>query len=76
MDKLKALGGVAGLATAIGSHAHSGLDPSQATVDEHARVFGYNRYKEVPSKNFFALCLDNLRDPVILLLIAAALVRR
>jgi hypothetical protein len=79
MAKLRELGGVAGIAKAIGTHQHTGLDPtakagSPASVDEHARVFGPNKYKEVPSKNFFALCFENLKDPIILLLIAAALV--
>jgi magnesium-transporting ATPase (P-type) len=45
-------------------------------VQEHSRVFGANKYKEVASKNFFALCWENIQDPIILLLIAAALVRR
>lgn len=80
MEKLREMGGVAGLAQAIGTHHHTGLDPSAkagspGSVEEHSRVFGPNRYKEVPSKNFFALCYENLQDPIILLLIAAALVR-
>lgn len=80
MAKLTALGGVSGLAKAIGSHEHTGLDQgakagSPGSVEEHSRVFGPNKYKEVPSKNFFALCFENLKDPIILLLIAAALVR-
>lgn len=80
MDKLKALGGVSGVASAICSHEHNGLDPtakagSPESVQEHIRVFGPNKYKEVPSKNFFALCWENIQDPIILLLIAAALVR-
>lgn len=79
MEKLRELGGVAGLAKAISSHQHTGLDPSAkagspGSVEEHSRVFGANKYKEVPSKNFFALCWENLQDPIILLLIAAALV--
>jgi hypothetical protein len=80
MDKLNALGGAAGLAKAIGSHQHDGLDPgaqagAPASVAEHSRVFGANKYKEVPSKNFFALCWENLQDPIIVLLMAAATVR-
>ena len=80
MDKLNALGGVPGLATAICSNPHNGLDPaakggSPESVEEHSRVFGANKYREVPSKNFFALCYENMKDPIILLLVAAALVR-
>ncbi len=80
MEKLVALGGVEGLAKAISSHHHSGLDAaakpgSPESVQEHSRIYGANKYKEVPSKNFFALCWENLKDPIILLLVAAALVR-
>lgn len=80
MEKLAQLGGVSGLARAICSHEHEGLDPKAAartpgSGEEHSRVFGPNTYKQVASKNFFALCWDNIQDPIILLLIAAALVR-
>ena len=80
IEALRSLGGVVGLAKAIGSHEHDGLDPSAAagtaaSVQEHSRVYGPNRYKEVPPKSFFALCFENIQDPIILLLIAAALVR-
>ena len=80
MDKLRQYGGVSGLAKAICTHEHTGLDSATAqgsppSVQEHSRVFGANKYKEVPSKNFFALCWENIQDPIILLLIAAALVR-
>jgi hypothetical protein len=80
MDALRGLGGVTGLAAAICSHEHNGLDPAAKEGDpqslqEHARVFGPNKYKEVPSKNFFMLCFENIQDPIILLLIFAALVR-
>lgn len=72
---------MAGLARAIASHETAGLDaaaPAGApgSVAEHARVFGPNKYKAVPAKNFFALCWENIQDPIILILIAAALVRR
>ncbi|KIZ04767.1 hypothetical protein MNEG_3196 [Monoraphidium neglectum] len=79
VDTLKQFGGVSGLAKAICSHEHTGLDPearpgAPESVQEHSRVFGANKYKEVASKNFFALCWENIQDPIILLLIAAALV--
>ncbi|KAI8473287.1 MAG: plasma membrane calcium ATPase [Monoraphidium minutum] len=78
MDKMRQMGGVSGLARAIRSHEHDGLDPDATpgapeSVQEHTRVFGPNRYKEVPPKNFFALCWENIQDPIILILIVAAL---
>lgn len=79
MEKLQQLGGATGLAESLQSHAHSGLDPSvqqgPASIEEHRRVFGANTLPAIPQKNFFLLCFENVQDPIILLLIAAALVR-
>jgi hypothetical protein len=78
MSKLKELGGVAGLCTTLSTDQQHGLDPASsgdASIDEHRRVFGANTFPPVPQKNFFALCWENVQDPIILLLIAAALVR-
>jgi hypothetical protein len=80
LHNLRSLGGVSGLARAICSHERDGLDPGAAagspqSVGEHARVFGPNSFQQVPSKNFFALAWENVQDPIILLLVAAALVR-
>lgn len=79
MDKLRQLGGVSGLANTVQSHAHHGLDPSVASgptsIEEHRRVFGANTMPPMAQKNFFMLCFENIQDPIILLLIAAALVR-
>lgn len=79
-EALRGLGGAGGLADAICSHLHDGLDPvapagAPGSPAEHARVFGTNTYKQTPAKNFFALCYENIQDPIILLLIVAALVR-
>ncbi|WIA22054.1 hypothetical protein OEZ85_004399 [Tetradesmus obliquus] len=77
MSKLKELGGVTGLCKTIKTDQQHGLDPASsghASIDEHRRVFGSNTFPPVPQKNFFALCWENIQDPIILLLIAAALV--
>lgn len=78
MEKLRQLGGVTGLADTLQSHAHQGLDPGvtagPASIEEHRRVFGANTMPSMPQKNFFMLCFENIQDPIILLLIAAALV--
>lgn len=37
-------------------------------------VFGANKYKVVPPKNFFALWFGNLQDPTLIMLMVAALV--
>jgi Ca2+-transporting ATPase len=79
MEALQRLGGVTGLASKIQSDAHNGVDPAVKTgpssIEEHRRVFGANTMPAMPQKNFFMLCFENVQDPIILLLIAAALVR-
>lgn len=80
MEKLRQLGGVTGLAESLQSHAHNGLDPNvqegPASIEEHRRVYGANTMPAMAQKNFFMLCFENVQDPIILLLIAAALVSR
>lgn len=79
MGKLKELGGAAGLCSALGTDAHTGLSQAakgSESVEEHRRVYGPNTLPSTPQKNFFLLCFENVQDPIILLLIAAALVSR
>ena len=73
------VGGVEGLATALETDLRNGLDPSatgKASIESHRDVFGPNTFAEVPAKSFFALVLENIKDPIILILIFAALVRQ
>lgn len=75
--KLKELGGVSGLAAAIGANITTGLDPAaegDASIATHAATFGENKYKTQPPKSFFGLVWDNLQDPVVQLLCVAALI--
>lgn len=58
MDFLRAIGGVAGLATALQSSVESGLSADASStytgldgVAEHRRVFGANTLPAVPPKN-------------------------
>jgi hypothetical protein len=78
-ERLRRLGGVQGLAQQLQSDTQAGLSPAAAagpaSIAEHRRVYGANELPVRPTKNFFVLCAENLRDPIILLLIAAALVR-
>lgn len=39
-------------------------------------AFGANKFKQVPPKSFFLLWFGNLKDPTLIMLMAAALVRR
>jgi hypothetical protein len=77
MDLLKGFGGVSGLAKALCSDSHTGLDPKlegAASIDGHREAFGANRFKETPAKSFLVLVWENFQDPIIILLCFAALV--
>ena len=79
MEALKSLGGVSGLASALASDSHRGLDPNASgagSIDAHKEAFGANKFKETPAKSFWVLMWENLQDPIIILLCAAALVSR
>ena len=69
-----------GLCEALQCTSSRGLDPSpagssgQAGLEQRRQAFGANEFREVPTKSFFALLFENLKDPTLLLLMAAALV--
>ena len=69
-------GGLEGLCTALVSSSTDGVDPGAATPSLAVRraTFGENRFGDVPMKGFFALLFENLQDPTLILLMAAALV--
>ena len=76
--KLAEHGGVSGLATLLGSSLSEGLDPlavGHASLEGRREAFGANRFEERKGKSFFKLLLTNLRDPTLILLMAAAAVR-
>lgn len=78
MGALKELGGVQELAGFLKTDVHLGLDPGipsgLASVAKHKEYFGTNTFKEVPPKSFLSLVMENIKDPIIILLIAAATV--
>ena len=39
-------------------------------------AYGCNQFKAIPPKNFFRLWFGNLKDPTLIRLMAAAMVRR
>ncbi|KAF8057240.1 ACA11 [Scenedesmus sp. PABB004] len=63
-------GGVPGLASALGVDLKAGLDGDGAAARRAA--FGANTYRQVPPKSFFRILAEGFKDPVILLLCAAA----
>jgi hypothetical protein len=78
MGALRSYGGVTGLASVLHTDSHHGLDPKAtgpASIEAHKEAFGANKYRETPPKAFLVLVWENLQDPIIILLCAAALVR-
>ena len=70
-------GSVAGIANALRTSTVDGLDAGtvgSTSLEARVRVFGVNRFKQVPQKTFFGLLWANLQDPIIILLMAAAMV--
>lgn len=75
MDGWERCGGLSGMAAALGSSVHDGIDGETAeTMLRRKHLFGANLFKEVPSKGFLALWFGNLKDPTLLMLMFAALV--
>jgi Ca2+-transporting ATPase len=67
------LGGVSGLASHLNSDTKHGLTAEAAEASR--QYYGSNTYRQVPPKSFFRILFEGYKDPVILLLCAAALVR-
>ena len=71
------LGGPGGLAIARATSLTTGVaeaDPAGGVAARRA-AFGANAFKQAKSKSFFALFFENLKDPTLILLMGAALVR-
>jgi P-type Ca2+ transporter type 2C len=77
-EGLEKRGGVPGIADALCVNTSAGCDPSatgELSIEKRRQIFGANTFKQVKAKNFFRLWFDNLCDPTLILLMAAALVR-
>ena len=77
-QELQELGGLSGLEEALRTSTSSGIDTQGAanlSANNRQKHFGANKFKDVPQKAFFTLFWENLKDPTLILLMAAALVR-
>ncbi|GAX78129.1 hypothetical protein CEUSTIGMA_g5571.t1 [Chlamydomonas eustigma] len=77
MPGLEKLGGVLGLANILGCDTNVGLNPSSSDsgyLTSRQEYYGVNRLPEAKPASFWMLMHENLQDPIILLLIAAATV--
>ena len=66
------MGGVEGVAAALNTSLVDGISPDSVALRQE--VFGANSLKTIPTKGFFYLWFGNLKDPIIIMLMAAALV--
>lgn len=76
-EELVRRGGVQGFAEALHTDTSTGLSAeTQGSLSLKARVtaFGANRFKEVKQKSLLSLIINNLQDPTLMLLMAAAMV--
>lgn len=75
--RLEELGGVRGLADALHTDLSDGLASAKTggtSLEGRQAAFGPNRFKAIPLKSFLSLLVGNLKDPTLILLMAAALV--
>lgn len=66
-----------GLAEALHTDLNDGLASAKTggtSLEGRQAAFGANRFKAIPLKSFFALLIGNLKDPTLILLMAAAFV--
>ncbi|DBB18563.1 hypothetical protein WJX82_010215 [Trebouxia sp. C0006] len=76
-QELQEFGGLSGLEEALRTSTSSGIDTQGAanlSANNRQKHFGANKFKDVPQKAFFTLFWENLKDPTLILLMAAALV--
>eukprot|EP00210_Caulerpa_lentillifera_P003791 g3621.t2 len=78
-QKLTTSGGVEGIAKAVKSDLNTGIESNESgqakiTIHDRGVAFGTNTAKQVDPKSFFALVLEQIEDPIIILLIIAATV--
>jgi hypothetical protein len=69
-----ALGGAAGAGAALDTSLADGVADDAASLEARRTAFGANRLPAVPAKNFFVLWVSNLKDPILIMLMVAALV--
>lgn len=71
-EEWERLGGTAGVAAALDTSLADGIKPESA--EARREVYGANALPTIPTKNFFVLWFQALKDPIIIMLMAAALV--
>ncbi|KAL6858909.1 hypothetical protein ACP4OV_017911 [Aristida adscensionis] len=74
VKKLKAHGGVEGLAAKLGTSASDGVAASESKLAARREVFGVNRFAEAEARSFWVFVWEALQDMTLMILAACALV--
>ena len=76
-EHLTQLGGLGGVAKALNCSLVKGLCPGRdaQSLDARREAFGENSFRVAERKSFWSLVFENLQDPTLILLMAAAAVR-
>ncbi|CAK7346516.1 unnamed protein product [Dovyalis caffra] len=69
---LNHLGGVEGVAGALGTNSKIGITGHEQEVSRRREMFGSNTYHKQPPKGFLFFVVDAFRDPTILILLVCA----
>ena len=77
MNSIHQLGGLGGVAKALDCSLVKGLCPGRdaQSLDARREAFGENKFRVAERKTFWSLVFENLQDPTLILLMAAAAVR-
>ena len=75
-EQLDDYGGIDGLASRLGCSLNRGLCPGSdhLPLARRREMFGENKFPEHEMKSFWGMVWENLQDPTLILLMAAALV--
>lgn len=69
---LRLLGGVEGVATALGTNPENGINGSDEDVSRRSQLFGTNTYHKPPPKGLLYFVLEAFKDTTILILLVCA----
>ena len=73
MKTFKSFGGVEGVAAKLQSDLRKGI--KESSVESRIATFGTNKMPSLPPKSFWSMVFEQLQDPTLILLMAAATVR-
>lgn len=72
LDSLRLLGGIEGVATALGTNPENGVNGNNEDISKRIQLFGSNTYNKPPPKGFIYFVVDAFKDTTILILLACA----